>query len=586
MPKKKLWFKLLLIYLLVLVLPLTVLTSFTMFLLNKQVYRNTSQLIQNNLNIVSTNVDSVLRNAEYSLGPVFSDIGLKNDLNNLLPFDARSTDADHIRTQQIISALYKYASYNITALSMDVYSFRGNTFFSTGMNITKRTINNNYNLSGSRWYQTFLSAPGQAWMSLNFVYEDEPQLIRYFRLLTTRGSETTEIISVSVSLRTILDTIGEDSFSTNGTLIVTDSSGNLFLDSGALSYADYEQNRERVGSNLLGAATLELDGEEYFIYELQSSFSLLNYTYIVPAREANNVNSISQAYTLIIIAFMLAVPLLSIYFIFHYIVTPVTQLFSAMDRVGQGNLSVRLPETRQDELGMVSRNFNSMAADLEKLVEENIRINIFKKELELKFIISQINEHFLYNTLDAIHWSARKYDNREIATVVSNLSRFYRNVLSSGQDAVTVKQVGEIIESYLGVQKFRMQERLTYTIQISPEALSCRVLKYLFQPLVENAVLHGVAKRPEGGRVMVRLTAEGKNLRFSVTDDGVGIPHEDLTRLLTDIYLSDSDRKENFALKNINAQLRLYYGEYYFLHIESTENVGTTIWFEVPMEQK
>lgn len=583
MPKKKLWFKLLMIYLLALVIPLAALTAFTMFLLNKQTYQNASQLIQNNLSIVSTNVDSLLRNAEYSLGPVFSDGELKNDLKKLVPFDERATDADHAHTQRIIDDLYRYASYNIRVLSMDLYTFPGETFFSTGLSITKGSIHNSYDLERSPWYQTFLTAPDQAWMALYFIYEDEPQLIRYFPLVTGRSSDTTQVVSVSVSLRNVMDTIGENSFSTNSTLFLTDANGNLFLGSGIQSYEDFLHSRDQVGTNLAGATTLELNGVEYCIFQHRSSFSLLNYTYIVPAWEVNNVNSISRAYTLVVVVFVLAVLLISIFGIFHYIVSPVTHLFSAMDRVGQGELSVRLPVTRQDEIGMVSKNFNSMAADLEKLVEENYRINLFKKELELKFIISQINEHFLYNTLDAIHWSARKYNNQEISTVVSRLSRFYRNVLSNGRDVITVRQVAEIMESYLYVQKFRMQERLNYTVEIDPDTQSFKVLKYLFQPLVENAVLHGVAKRAEGGAVTVRLMVAENNLRFSVSDNGVGIPHDQLTQLLIEIYLSDSEIEGNFALKNINAQLRLYYGESHFLHIESIENIGTTVWFEVPI---
>ena len=224
-----------------------------------------------------------------------------------------------------------------------------------------------------------------------------------------------------------------------------------------------------------------------------------------------------------------------------------------------------------------------MVSRLGSLIQDNIAIKEQEKDLELKFILSQVIEHFLYNTLDSIHWSAMKQHNDEICQVVSRLSRFYRNTLSNGQDIIPVSQVQEIIESYLYVQKFRMQERLTYRVEVDPELANCRVLKYLFQPIVENAVHHGVTCRAQGGHVEIQFTRQGQRLCFSVTDTGYGIPREKLAEIQARIHSRDAS-DSCFALRNVSAQLAHYYGPECQLHIESEEGAGTRVWFWVPIE--
>lgn len=580
---KRIWCKLLLIYLFAILLPFLFLTAVVTHILNEQVYQNSSQLIYNTLNTVSVNIDATLQNINYAMSPVLVDSQLKTDLRNLVPYEERKTDDDFVRDYRIISNLYNYATYNTSVLSMEIYSFKGQTLFSTGLNSTQRAVNNNYSLEDSIWYNRYLSIPStDAWSSIYFCYPDEPQLIRYFPIYSKNGREMTDLFAISISCASLETIIGQQSLSAGSSLFITDYQGNPVVELGPYSYAQYTSNRNTDSTS--NSETIRLDGIDFYVYHTQSDFSYLQYTYLVPCTDVNNVSEITSLYSILIFGLMLTILSLAIWGVYRYIVKPVSQLFSAMRWVQDGDFTVRLPEKRQDEIGSINRNFNLMTANLEKLINENYKMKISAKEIELKFILSQINEHFLYNTLDAIHWSARKHQNTEISKVVTKLALFYRNVLSSGQDVIPLEDIAKIVKSYLYIQKFRMQERLTYSMVLPEDCRKIRALKYLFQPLVENAILHGISEKAEGGHIHVEFQVIEGKLRFSVSDNGKGIPHDVLTDLLIDVYTGNLESKKNFALKNINSQLALYYGEKYYLRIESEEKKGTLVWFEIPLD--
>jgi two-component system, sensor histidine kinase YesM len=263
---------------------------------------------------------------------------------------------------------------------------------------------------------------------------------------------------------------------------------------------------------------------------------------------------------------------------------PVTHLFAGMHRVESGDLSVSLPTGRKDEVGYIYDRFNKMVQSLKQLIDENYRIQLNKKDSQLKLLLSQINEHFLYNTLDCIHWLAQKGAVQDISDIVFRLSRFYSLSLSSGRDSIPVRDILAIIESYIYIQKLRKPGTFEYICHCDPSLEESLVSKYLFQPLVENALLHGIEDGMENGRIDVTFERRGALLRFEVKDNGRGIAPGRMREIQQCLVERSPTPDTAFALANINSQIKLLYGEGYGLSIESQEGVGTRVWMEIPVD--
>ncbi len=260
-------------------------------------------------------------------------------------------------------------------------------------------------------------------------------------------------------------------------------------------------------------------------------------------------------------------------------------------QLADGRLDARAPLTDTEELRPLTDSMNVMAEQLNKLIEQNKKEQENLKKSELRMLQAQINPHFLYNTLDAIMWQAEAKKTEEVIRITRALSDFFRISLSAGRDWITIEQERRHLEGYLSIQKVRYRDILNYTISIDDDIKDEIILKLLLQPLVENALYHGIKTRRGGGTISVYGTRDGDELFFSVHDTGTGIPPERLEEIRLslgrdDPALPDSTaRGSGFGLKNVDMRLRLYYGMEQGLHIESDEN-GTVVSFRLPAGMK
>ena len=212
-----------------------------------------------------------------------------------------------------------------------------------------------------------------------------------------------------------------------------------------------------------------------------------------------------------------------------------------------------------------------------------LKTKLLKEGYELKFIQTQLKEHFIYNTLDAIHWIADKNKVPQISQIIFNLSRFFRLTLNNGSDFITIEQEANVLESYISLLNVRMDGTICSEIQIEPCLCKERVIKYFFQPILENAVVHGL--RPKGGGTVHICfdTSPSGRIRYCVRDNGAGISPIDL-RDINLCIKEDQSSGKYFALINLNRQLRLYFGDNYSFSIQSQPDIGTSVSIEFPKE--
>ena len=262
--------------------------------------------------------------------------------------------------------------------------------------------------------------------------------------------------------------------------------------------------------------------------------------------------------------------------------TPIARLEKFAAALAGGDLQARAPETPVTELHELTQSLNSMAGRLQDLIDENRREQENLKKSELRALQAQINPHFLYNTLDAIVWLAEAGQTREVIHITRALSDFFRISLSQGKDWIPLSEEIKHLTGYLTIQKIRYRDILDYEIGIPEELGSCQVLKLLLQPLVENAIYHGVKHRRGRGLVRVTGRMEDSWLILEVQDNGAGMTPERLMQV-RDGLCGDGGESAGYGLFNVNKRIQLYYNQPQGVWIESQVGEGTTVTLKLPV---
>ncbi|ACX67822.1 sensor histidine kinase [Paenibacillus sp. FSL H8-0457] len=301
--------------------------------------------------------------------------------------------------------------------------------------------------------------------------------------------------------------------------------------------------------------------------------------------DANRISKLAM--TVIIISLLLAV--LLIYSFSSLISNRLLRLSKHITKVGTGNLGVAMEIDGKDEIGQLSRQFNSMVGNVNDLMNEVQESNEQKRlmeqkqnEIKFKMMASQINPHFLFNALESIRMEAHLKGETEIARIVRLLGKMMRSNLEVGSGKTTIKDEIEMVQCYLDIQKFRYEDRLKYELQVDPEANRVRIPPLIIQPLVENAVIHGMDHKEEGTSIKVRVTASEGKLHVMTEDNGAGISLDKLQMIYG--YLNDTDEKDGgrIGLRNVHVRLQLTYGPEAGLIIYSEPGIGTRIEFSIP----
>ncbi len=259
----------------------------------------------------------------------------------------------------------------------------------------------------------------------------------------------------------------------------------------------------------------------------------------------------------------------------------VARLVDGMQRSQRGDFDYKIPETKPDEFGFLFASYNEMMRRIRLLIRELYEEKLSRRESELKVLQSQINPHFLYNILETINWLAQAGKTPEISRIVLSLSTLYRTAFNRGRESIDVTEMLQGAESYLVIQKYRYKNLAGYAIEADEDARDWLVLNLLLQPVVENAVIHGIGELERPGTVRIRCSRGGHVLSIRVKDDGEGMDGEKLSLLRESLESRTSS--EDSGLRNVQRRIRLFYGEEYGLRVESAPGRGTEVEIRVPV---
>ena len=287
----------------------------------------------------------------------------------------------------------------------------------------------------------------------------------------------------------------------------------------------------------------------------------------------------------IFLVLILLIILLSV-IISKQVTKPIKEMQKVARQYSLGAFDAKVSVHGKDEIAELGNVLNNMSSQLLELISSVTEKERQSNYLELQTLIYQINPHFLYNTLDSINMLARKNDDIQVALMVTNLSRLFRLSLNRGRDVITVREEMMQVTYYLKIQKFRFEEQLDWNINFDDEILEYRMLKFIMQPLVENAIYHGIKSKNQYGKLTIRGYKDKNMLIFVIKDTGKGMDEDTLTKLYQRINEKKRDEKENrgYGIWNVNQRIKLYYGEQYGLQIDSIVDKGTSIYIKIPAE--
>ncbi len=317
-------------------------------------------------------------------------------------------------------------------------------------------------------------------------------------------------------------------------------------------------------------------------YVVERGPEICNSWHLYLYRPAQTVSAPARTLTfviLVIILLCLTTVIFVSFFLSAYIVRPLQKLMDNMQLVEQGNFVVTATYDSPDEIGRLVQSFGNMVRQLHHLVDEILKSRILQQKYEMRALQTQINPHFLYNSLSLINSKAILAGEEEISQMTQFLSTFYRTTLNQGKNIISVQDELKNVSAYVKIQQMMHPDSFQAKYDIDEALLSLSTINLILQPLVENAIVHGIDYRPEPGGGLLEISGriEDGLIVFQISDNGPGLPEEALEQILT-------AKSQGYGVQNVNHRIQLFYGAQYGLRYENRKEGGLTVTLTIPCE--
>ncbi len=417
--------------------------------------------------------------------------------------------------------------------------------------------------------------------NLYTVSQDE-NILTYFHNIYDKYDKFIASICISID-ETYLKEILDSTQSTDSLLFIFDENGSIITpfteapEEIAAVNAMYSSVNELLKKGDANYTAFNYRDKEYLCIgePMDNGWSLLqlrDYNLI-----SSGIYSIGSSMGIVVVI-CLMINILFIYVCSKAITRPITALIEKIGQLGQNNLDVTFEVNSNNEIGSINYYMNIITGKLRKMIRDITQSQEELRKSELKALQSQINPHFLYNTLNAIHWMAVKKGAEDISNMTTQLAAFYRHSLNKGQSFTTIQSELEHLDAYVAIQSYRYRSSFTYIKNIDPEILPYITVNTVLQPLVENSLIHGAAGTNGVCTIHVNGTIRDGSIIIDVIDDGCGCNSEMINRCLN----ANIDMTKNYGIQNVNQRLKIFFGEQYGLTYLETET-GTHVQVRLPM---
>lgn len=559
-------------------LTILVLTVLIQFLYEKSVLNITSESYKEKFEIVSDNSQSILENSGKIAKVILTDEAIQNWF---LQDSEESADQLKYKMQvekrlDYLDALYPDKQYS----SISVFDSYGHM------------VNSNSIRSEASKYEQFFNIIKEnynvKWLDLYEVSlgDYEKNGIGYIRYYRDYGSGLIKgYVLIEYQSPLLINNFAHIRYGETGSYLIADTDGNKKIEndqdvSGNISEEEYFQWAE---DNKKGGKVFRIDGKRYLV--TASVIPTLDWL-MIGLTPVNELTKAGKAMTQIIYVVGIIAALISTFFslrVSHSVTKPLIYLTDTMKKFGKGDLSVRVPVLYEDEIGILSEEFNKMSEQIRQLVDQVYREQRAKRKSELAALQAQINPHFLYNTLNSVSSLIKMNCPDEAFIMIQAIGTFYRTSLSDGKTLIPLEQEITNIENYIKIQKVRYGNKIEYEIDIENEILQEWIVKLTLQPLIENSIYHGIKEMRGKGIIRIKGWKEKNKVFIQVSDNGLGIPEEKLEELFSKDY---REKGSAFGLFNIQQRLQIYFGKEYGLTVESKLSQGTKATVCIPVDFK
>lgn len=419
------------------------------------------------------------------------------------------------------------------------------------------------------WYRAVTETGEARWFvsreeGLVFLASPMNMLLRY---------DLEGILYISVEYDSVFESFGQTLQSNYGIVILDDRNRPVYEN--AFFVEEYESYR------LSGEELTNELGKSDSTYCIMTGSSQATgwkvYLYKPNSLIVSSVTPITRI-ALIAVLVLVTAATAAILILTSFVTKRIRRLKAGMEEVKEGNLQTEIVSDSQDEIGDLVSGFDLMLQRLNTLIEEVYKGQIKEKEYQMRALQAQINPHFLYNTLSLINWKAIEAGADDISRITLSLSTFYRTSLNKGKNVMSLEDELRNMRSYLDIQLMMHDDSFDVEFYVDENLLQYRTLNLLLQPLIENAIAHGIDLKTDGrGKLVITGKEEDGLIVLTVEDNGVGMTQEQADRILT-------EESKGYGVRNVNERIRLYYGEQYSLHIESEPGKGTKAQIRIPKE--
>ena len=559
-----------------------IVTGVSMKFTNTSIFENSSEYTHTIIQQMNQNIDSYI---DYMENIAYL-ISSNEDVQDYL-FDEKIDNEGRYR---ILNQLQTILDSRSDIRNVGIISKNGRMLINDG----SKSVNQDLDLNTQEWYATALEKPNGPILTSSHVQHiisgERPWVITLSRGIRDRSGsgEKEGVFFIDLNYSAISELCDQSTVGTKGYAFILDAKGNIvyYHPQQQLLYNELQTENISLIMDTDEDTVLTGTGNDGKLYSISRSektgWTVVDCTNV---KELLSKSRQAQSVYVLTAIILVIVALLFSRFMARSITLPIQKLRDSMKKVQEGDFSVSdVVVDSKNEIGSLTKSFDVMTHRIHELMEQNVHEQEEKRKSELKALQSQINPHFLYNTLDSIIWMAEGKKNEEVVLMTASLARLLRQSISNEDEVVPIANEVEYARGYLTIQKMRYKDKLEFQIEVDSSILYIPLIKLVLQPIIENAIYHGLKYKESKGLLIVKGFMKDGNAVLQVIDDGVGMDEETLAHIYDKHKVNY--HSNGVGVYNVQKRLKLYYGEDYGITYTSELGKGTTATITIPGRQE
>ena len=558
-----------------------IVTGVSMKFTNTSIFENSSEYTHTIIQQMNQNIDSYI---DYMENIAYL-ISSNEDVQDYL-FDEKIDNEGRYR---ILNQFQTILDSRSDIRNVGIISKNGRMLINDG----SKSVNQDLDLNTQEWYATALEKPNGPILTSSHVQHiisgERPWVITLSRGIRDRSGsgEKEGVFFIDLNYSAISELCDQSTVGTKGYAFILDAKGNIvYHPQQQQLYNELQTENISLIMDTDEDTVLTGTGNDGKLYSISRSektgWTVVDCTNV---KELLSKSRQAQSVYVLTAIILVIVALLFSRFMARSITLPIQKLRDSMKKVQEGDFGVSdVVVDSKNEIGSLTKSFDVMTHKIQELMEQNVHEQEEKRKSELKALQSQINPHFLYNTLDSIIWMAEGKKNKEVVLMTASLARLLRQSISNEDEVVPIAKEVEYARGYLTIQKMRYKDKLEFQIDVDSSILYIPLIKLVLQPIIENAIYHGLKYKESKGLLIVKGFMKDGNAVLQVIDDGVGMDEETLAHIYDRHKVNY--HSNGVGVYNVQKRLKLYYGDDYGITYESEKGKGTTATITIPGRQE